>query len=137
MLFRSSQIVDLVTDGLQVGEVSFSEKAQMKYTTTEEIRSYANGMVDNWFSKNLELNGGTKHQVKNPGSRAGRGDAQLKELRNLRAKLVESKASAEDIAKVDTYISARQSEINAAKPKRHVNIEALPEELRGLLEVSA
>ena len=55
-----------------------------KYSTIEKMRSYASGLVNNWFRKDIRLNGGMKYEVKNPGSRQGAGDQQLKALKTLR-----------------------------------------------------
>lgn len=93
----------------------------------EELPSYCSGLISNWVKKDKRLNGNVKHEAKNPGSRAGAGDAQLKALRGL-LKTVSTDA---ERAEIQGYIDQRVSEVAAAKPTTvKVNIDDLPAELR-------
>lgn len=110
---QRAAVVDEVTRMLVEGEADISAEALAKYG--DKLRSkYVAGMVTNWFTKGKELNGGVKHEIKNPGARAGSGDAKLKQMRDLRAQLVAMSASPDAVAKVDEAISARVAEIKAS-----------------------
>lgn len=107
---QRAAVVDEVTRMLVEGEVDISAEAMMKYG--DKLRSkYVAGMVTNWFTKGKELNGGVKHEAKNPGSRVGASDEKIKTMRQLRAHLVASGGSAEAIASVDAAIAERQAEL--------------------------
>jgi hypothetical protein len=116
------------------GAVELSDAARAKYGESAEILTskYVVGMVTNWFNKSKELNGGVKYETKNPGSRVGAGDAQLKEMRILRKQLAEL-GNTEGLARVDEAIAQRLAEIGAAKqPTIEINPDNLPEFLRDL-----
>jgi hypothetical protein len=131
---QRASIIDLVTDGIVEGDVDFSDAARAKYADRKSIRGYVSGMVTNWFNKSKELNGGTKFEYKNPGSRAGMGDAQLRELKKLLTRLAAASASSEDLARVSEAIAEREATVKAAKASKvEVNGDAIPEHLRDLL----
>lgn len=116
------------------GAVELSDSAKAKYGESAETLTskYVVGMVTNWFNKSKELNGGSKYETKNPGSRAGSGDAQIKEMRLLRKQL-EALDNAEGVARVDQAIAERISELRAASaPTIEIKAELLPEYLRDL-----
>lgn len=91
-----------------------------------DLKSYVSGLQSNWLRKDKRLNGNIAYVAKNPGSRAGSGDPQLKAMRALFSTLtLES-----DKAEVQTAIDLRISEINATKAKKVVvNYAALPADL--------
>jgi hypothetical protein len=131
---QRKEIIELVTNSLADGETELSAKALAKYSTREKLRAYTNGMVTNWFNKSKELNGGTKFEYKNPGSRAGMGDAQLRELKKLKSQLEAKGAEAEQISRVSEAIAEREATVKAAKASKvEVNGDAIPEHLRDLL----
>ncbi len=124
-------VISIVTDGIISGTVDFSAEAKAKYDTPAKVKSYTSGMVSNHLRKDKRLNGGTKYETKNPGSRAGQGDDQLKAMRALRSKLTDP----EQIALVDAEIAARTEAIRAAKVKAvEINISSIPEHLRHLVK---
>ena len=117
------------------GEVALSDSAKSKYGESVDTLAskYVMGMVTNWLNKSPELNGGTKYVTKNPGSRAGSGDEQVREMRKLKKQLTEL-GNAEGAARVEDAIIARLAELGAAKVKPvTINADSLPEELRVLL----
>lgn len=128
-------IIDMVVDMFQKNEADLSTEARVKFDTTQKLRTYTNGLVTNWFNKSKELNGGTKYEAKNPGSRAGSGDDQLKALKNLKTNLTLKGASSEALAKVEAAIEARVSAISASAPikTKAVDVNVLPENLRDLV----
>ena len=124
------EIYQIVSDEIVAGDVAFSDDAKVKYNTPELIRSkYVPGMVSNWIRKDTRLNGGEKYETKNPGSRAGRGDEVLKNLKGLRGTL----SDAEQIAAVDVEITNRTNELNAAKASKksvQVDLSKIPDDIR-------
>jgi len=128
---QTGQVVDLVTDSIMEGLTEFSDQARAKYDDRKKVRSYVVGMVNNWFRKGKELNGGTTYVPKNPGSRAGTGDPELKELKLFRKALTEKNAKPEALAKVDAAIAARLQALGTNKIE--INLDLIPEELRDLI----
>jgi hypothetical protein len=125
-------IVEGVTSSIENGETQMSDEARAKYADSAKMANYVKGMIKNWFLKSKELNGGVKHEYANPGSRAGRGDAKLKELRLLKKQL-EDAGNAEAVARVDEFIIARMAEIKPAATVRQINSELIPDELKDLI----
>lgn len=110
-------VILTICQGFLAGEVEMSEDGKAKYFADEKkLKSYVNGLVSNWYRKDKRLNGGVKHEIKNPGSRAGAGDDQIKALKALRETKV---GDAEALAAIDAAIEARKSEI---KPTNKVEL---------------
>ena len=127
-------IAGKIAEMMLEGAVELSDSAKAKYGESAEVLTskYVVGMVTNWFNKSKELNGNVKYETKNPGSRAGSGDPQIKEMRTLR-KHLEQLGNADGVARVDEAIAQRLAEIGATKtPTIAVNAENLPEFLRDL-----
>lgn len=118
---RRAQVNAILFEGFRAGRIELD-----KQYDDSELKAYVSGLQSNWIRKDKRLNGSVKYQPKNPGSRAGSGDQQLKALKALKAKL---QAEGEDTSEVDGYIEARTKEIQAAKAPT-INVEALPPELR-------
>ena len=128
---QQSQVIEIVTNGILNGTVDFSTEAKTKYNDYDKVKLYTTGMVNNHLRKDLRLNGGTKYQPKNPGSRAGSGDEQLKALKALRSTV----SDPETIQQLDLAIEVRTQEIKATKIKKvEINYDALPEHLRHLVK---
>lgn len=127
---QRKQVIGFVTDGIMDGEIEFSAEAKVKYATRDDVLGYVNGMVSNWLRKDLRLNGGSKYETKNPGSRAGSGDEVLKNLKALKTTLTdESHKKA-----VDEEIAKRTAEIAATKSKTvTIDLDKIPEGLRHLI----
>lgn len=123
------------------GEAEMSDEAKTKYfpggqANAKELKRYVNGLVTNWFNKSKELNGNVKYEAKNPGSRAGSGDEQVKEMKNLQ-KVLEAAGNTEGAAKVAQAITSRLELLKAessAKSLPKVDVSKLPEHLRALIE---
>ncbi len=129
---QRDEVVELVAEGLQNGSVFFSERAQSVYDTPEKVRKYTKGMVKNWLDKNPELNGGEKHQIKNPGSRTGNKDPQIKAMRTLLSQL-EKEGDLEAARAVKAEIDTRVAAIQASRGKTTeiaVDVDSLPENVR-------
>ena len=127
---QRASVIGIVTQGIMNGQVDFSAEAKAKYDTDAKVKSYTTGMVSNHLRKDKRLNGNTKYEIKNPGSRAGSGDDQLKALKALRSTITDS----ENLTAIDEAIANRTAEVQASKQKTVViDAEALPEHLRYLL----
>lgn len=99
--------------------------------SNSELKAYISGLQSNWLRKDSRLNGGGKYSAKNPGSRAGAGDPQLKALRALLSTLPTN----EEKIEVQGYISARVNELQTLKTKSiPIDIASLPLELRNLVK---
>jgi len=117
-----STIVDTLIEGVGT---EFEVKNEQ-----ENMRSYIIGLLNNHLRKDTRLNGGEKYAPKNPGSRAGQGDSEIKASRQLLKTLVEGSPEAE---KVKAFINSKLATIKAAKAVVEIDTEALPAELRSLV----
>ena len=91
--------------------------------TPEYFKKYIPGLVNNWLRKDTRLNGGEKYAAKNPGSRTGSGDEQMKAMRALLSATTDASARAE----IEAAIATRKEQL---KPRVEINAAALPESLR-------
>ena len=122
-----SQVNQILFEGFKAESIELS-----KTLTDTKLKSYTSGLQSNWLRKDKRLNGGIAYKAKNPGSRAGGSDPQLKAMRALLGSLTVETEREE----VQTYIDARVKEIAATRATKSVVIDtsALPESLRGLVK---
>lgn len=118
--------------GFRSGLISYSaEFGSTKLNNDVELNKYCIGLISNWTKKDPRLNGDVKYAAKNPGSRAGQTDEQVKELRKLLKQVSGTPVESE----VKKALDARVSQIKTAKsPAVSINIDALPENLRHLVK---
>lgn len=109
--------------GIRDGSVVFGD------TTIDDtkLNAYISGLVSNWLRKDTRLNGNTKYVAKNPGTRTGSGDDSLKAMRALLTATSDESARAEIQAEID-------KRLGELKPKKVINVAALPESLRHLAQ---
>jgi hypothetical protein len=114
-----SQVNNILVEGFRNGTIALD-----KTFSDAELRSYASGLQSNWLRKDKRLNGGVAYVAKNPGSRAGSGDDQLKAMRALLGTLT----TESDRTEVQAAIDARVTEIKASRAtaKKPVDFSALP-----------
>lgn len=127
----ATKIAEMIIEGT----VELSDSARAKYGESVETLTskYVVGMVTNWFNKSTQLNGGVKYQAKNPGSRAGGGDAQIREMRLLRKQLADL-GNADGVTRVDAAITERVQELKAKSAKTiEIDVDNLPAGLRDLI----
>jgi hypothetical protein len=117
--FRA-QVNTVLFEGFRAGEIELDREF-----TDPELKAYVSGLQSNWIRKDKRLNGGVQYAAKNPGSRAGQGDAQLKALRALQ----KTQTDPAKIAEIQTYITKRMAELKPAATVS-VNVDDLPEALR-------
>jgi hypothetical protein len=127
---QRATVIEMVAEGFANGEVEMSDAARAKYSEHSKLKTYTNGLVSNWLRKDKRLNGGVKHTIQNPGSRAGSGDKVIKELKKLRSTLTEQ----EQIEAVDAEIEKRLASIKAEKAKNvEIDTSLIPDDLLDLI----
>ena len=109
----------------QQGKVDFKDTS--KLSDTKYMTDYISGLVNNWIRKAPEFNGSVKYEAKNPGSRAGSGDEQIKEMRKLLSTVTDQ--ATKDL--IQSHIDARAAELKPAAVS--VNYDAIPADLRAKL----
>lgn len=123
-------IVAMIVGAIQSGSVDLTVEAAAKYNTAEKMHGYVTGLLSNWLRKDERLNGGEKHSIKEPGSRAGQTDSTVKALRALQRSL----SLKEEINMVEEEIQTRLQELKLEKVKKGpaINLDLIPENLRHL-----
>lgn len=114
-----AQISAILIEGFSSNQISIE-----RVFSATELKSYVSGLLSNWLRKDTRLNGDVKYQAKNPGSRQGSSDPQLKALMTLFSTLTEDAEKTE----VMTYITARKAELNVPKVKE-IDYSVLPADL--------
>lgn len=117
-----SQVNAILFESFKAGKIELSKEFD-----DAGLKAYVSGLQSNWIRKDKRLNGNTAYVAKNPGSRAGSGDEQLKAMRALIKTL---DPGSEDAAEVQRHIDARVAELSVSKVKTSVDYSALPEALR-------
>ena len=75
------EIKAILFEGFRDGTISYTENFAKKILGDDsELNKYISGLISNWLKKDKRLNGNTQYKPENPGSRAGQGDDQVKEL---------------------------------------------------------
>lgn len=121
-----SQVNQVLFEGFRNGSVELDREYN-----DSDLKAYVSGLQSNWLRKDKRLNGGAKYTAKNPGSRLGSSDPQLKAMRAL----LTTDISAEEKAEVQQYISARVSEIQASKVKKvTIDTSVLPAALQSFVK---
>jgi|ERR1019366_3501639 hypothetical protein len=110
-----SQITEILVEGFKAGKIALKETPANadKLADDAKLRSYCSGLQSNWIRKDPRLNGGVKYVAKNPGSRAGSTDPQIKAMRTLLQ--TRTDLSSDDRAEIQTMIDSRVAEIKPAK----------------------
>jgi len=121
-----AQVTNILVEGFNSGTIALDKS----FTSEAELRTYCSGLTSNWLRKDGRLNGGVKYEAKNPGSRVGSSDAQLKAMRQL----LSTKTDPSEKAEIQSFINTRVAEIKASrKPAKTIDVSALPEELQHLV----
>lgn len=124
------EVHTIVVEGFKASEIAFKDTPanQEKLSNPSELSSYVSGLISNWYRKDKRFNGNTTYKPKNPGSRVGQGDSELKALRALYKKFEGVDADKAELIK--TKIDARVATIQAEKAKSiEVDFSALPADL--------
>jgi hypothetical protein len=111
------------------GQVEMSEESKPRYQDDAQLKSYVSGLVNNWIRKAKEFNNGSVYVPKNPGSRVGSGDAQIKEMKKLLSVTTDATVK----ATIEAAITARQQEIKPLETM--IDFDKLPQSLRDKLNI--
>lgn len=117
---QRAQVNAILFEGFRSGAISVDRE----YTDTD-LKTYVSSLQSNWLRKDTRLNGGGKYVAKNPGSRAGSADPQLKAMRALISTITDES----DRAEIQAHIDARVAELSATKVAKTVDFSALPADL--------
>lgn len=129
----------IVSEGFTSGTIEFEQTPanQAKLSNEAKLNAYVSGLISNWVRKDKRFNGNVAYVAKNPGSRMGSSDDQLKTLRQLRKQF----AGTEKEAIISEQIEKRVSELRATSAKKPMvsaeQLASLPTELLEALEISA
>lgn len=119
---RRAEVTAILVQGFRAGDIELD-----KEYSDSDLKAYVSGLQSNWIRKDKRLNGNTVYVAKNPGSRAGSGDSQLKNMKLLLATLT---PNTPDYTEVETAIAERTAEVAKAKAKTiTVDFSALPAHL--------
>jgi hypothetical protein len=117
-----AQVTNILVEGFNSGAIELSKS----FSSEADLRTYCSGLTSNWLRKDTRMNGGTKYVAKNPGSRVGSSDPQLKAMRML----LSTKTDPAERAEIQSFIDSRVSEVKASKkPAKSIDFSALPAEL--------
>lgn len=131
---QKSEIRKIVFEGIMNGEVGFNGSLE----DDKAVARYVNSMVDNHFRRAKELNGGKTYK---PSSTGTRRDPQLKELNKLLRRFPEG---TEEHSQVLEHISTRNTQLDEMRAQKRsastigeINVDALPQHLRSLVNGSS
>lgn len=127
---HKAKVREILFTAFREGQVEHKESFKAKIANDAELKKYVSGLVNNWVRKAKEFNSGQAYKPKNPGSRAGSQDEQIKEMRKLMSITVDDQAK----AAIQSAIDTRLAEIQASK-QPEVNMEAIPDDLKKLLKL--
>lgn len=110
-----AEVQAIVCEGFRTGSVEFEDTPsnREKLESESKLSNYVSGLISNWVRKDTRLNGGVKYEAKNPGSRVGQSDDQMKILRALAKQF----AGTDKEAIINAQIETRKAELAAAKTK--------------------
>lgn len=121
------QCISILVHGFEQGEIEL--KSQQ-----ENLKSYVNGLLNNWLRKDKRFNGNIKYKAKNPGSRTGQQDPMVKNLRILLSTLPEgSEAYEATKARIETRVAEIKAE-KAREQVKEIDFTAIPEDIKALLD---
>jgi hypothetical protein len=110
-----AQITEILVEGFKASKIALKDTPANaeKLADDSKLRSYCSGLQSNWLRKDPRLNGGVKYVAKNPGSRAGSTDPQIKAMRTLLQ--TRTDLTTDDRAEIQSMIDSRVAEIKPAK----------------------
>jgi hypothetical protein len=119
------QVNNILFEGFQQGTIAYDGEIPSE----SDLKAYVSGLQSNWLRKDKRLNGNVTYVAKNPGSRAGSTDSQVKAMRLL---LSSGRVTDEvERTKIQSMIQARLASIKPTKTVE-INVADLPEELKHL-----
>jgi hypothetical protein len=124
----------IIATGFKEGTISLEDTPsnREKLVSEAKLNQYVSGVISNWVRKDPRMNGNTKYVAKNPGSRAGSSDPQLKALRQLATQF----KGTDKEALIKKQIETRSAALSAEKAKQiKVDTSVLPADLLASLGI--
>jgi len=120
-------IQEILVQEFEDGAISLdqTDANKEKLTNAAKLSAYVSGLVSNWFRKDKRLNGGVNYVSKNPGSRAGSSDPEIKALRILSKNY---DAGSPEFHTIQSAIAEKLSTMKASKALK-VDTSAISPEL--------
>ena len=112
-----AQITSILVEGFTAGNIALEKP----FESDSARRTYCSGLTSNWLRKDKRLNGNVAYQPKNPGSRSGSTDAQVKAMRLL----LSTKTDATERAEIQAFIDKRLAEIKPATVGKQLTAEQI------------
>lgn len=108
-----AQVNQILFEGFKAGTIALkdTESNREKLADDKKLRNYVSGVQSNWLDKDTDLTAGIRFMTKNPGSRFGEKDEQIKNMRALQAQHTD----AEDYDLIEGHIMARKEELRKEK----------------------
>ena len=104
---QRAEVNAILFEGFRSETIDFSPEAKVKAKDDKWLKEYCSGLQSNWLRKDKRLNGNTVYLAKNPGSRTGSTDPQVKAMKIL----LGTKTDPSEIAEIQQYIDKRLAEI--------------------------
>jgi hypothetical protein len=123
------QVREILFTSFRNGQVEYKSSFQSKVDDDSELKKYISGLVNNWIRKAKEFNSGQTYKAKNPGSRAGSQDPEVKEMRKLLSVTTDPEAR----TLIQEAINSKIAELKAEKNQVEIDISNLPEHLKHLV----
>src|ERR1035437_539953 len=117
---QRAQVNAILFEGFRAGTIELDREFD-----DVGLKAYCSGLQSNWLRKDGRLNGGVKYVAKNPGSRAGSGDASLKAMRAL----LSTTTDPSEIEEIQSFIDKRVGELKKTTVVT-INVDDLPAELK-------
>lgn len=123
------QVRDILFTSFRNGDIEYKSSFQSKVDDDSELKKYISGLVNNWIRKAKEFNSGETYKAKNPGSRAGSTDPEVKEMRKLLSVTTDPEAR----TLIQEAINSKIAELKAEKNQVSIDVSNLPEHLKHLV----
>ena len=123
-----AQVNSILFEGFRKGTIEIDGEKD-----DAALKQYVSGLQSNWLNKDKRLNGSTNYVAKNPGSRTGISDPQVKALRAL----LDQTTDEAEREEIQGYLDARLEAIASTKKsskKVDIDFSALPAELAAKYE---
>lgn len=113
---QRAQVAAILFEGFRAGTIAIGTEYD-----DAGLKQYTSGLISNWLRKDSRLNGGVKYEAKNPGSRTGSTDPQVKAMRIL----LSTKSDAAECAEIQSYIDKRLAEIKPVTEAKQLTAEQI------------
>jgi hypothetical protein len=112
-----AQVTTILVEGFQSGSIALEKS----FDNESDLRTYCSGLTSNWLRKDKRLNGGVAYVAKNPGSRVGSSDPQIKAMRVL----LSTQEDPAKRAEIQAFIDKRVAELKPSKQTATLSAEQI------------